>query len=50
MEKEVSINCREADVALVETAMEQVKQEYENATHQTIEPVLDHDNYLPKTR
>ncbi|KAI8051514.1 ATPase, V1/A1 complex, subunit E [Syncephalis plumigaleata] len=49
MEKEVSVTCREADVALVETAMEQAKQEYENACHQIIEPVLDHDNYLPKT-
>ncbi|RKP24405.1 ATP synthase subunit [Syncephalis pseudoplumigaleata] len=35
MEKEVNIVCREADVAIVEAAMNEAKQEYENTAKQT---------------
>ncbi|KAI9596453.1 ATPase, V1/A1 complex, subunit E [Syncephalis fuscata] len=38
MEKEISVTCREEDVSLVEAAMSEAKQEYENTARQIIEP------------
>jgi V-type H+-transporting ATPase subunit E len=49
MEEEVSIQCREVDVPLVQEVLDDVKEEYEKMTHRTVSPVLDHESYLPKT-